>query len=141
MAYRILSKGKKEELVSKLNWDYEANVEDLCAVIEGKKERVGALSRENLFLRSLETFLWEDLVSLWGLENCKTLYTERIRRMIFSKPLREEYDAVFTVLRGNPLPISRQNSRSIEELRSALLFNRRNRCEQRVFKSPLLRRP
>ena len=141
MSYKTLSDEEKLILIEKLNWDYDISAKEILDVITGKKYSAGAFTRETLFARSLETFLWEDLVNLWGLETCKTLYTEKTRRMIFSKSLREEYDAVFSVLRGNPLPISRQSSESLAKMRASLLFNRRNRCEQRVFKSPLLRRP
>ena len=141
MSYRTLTREQKENLVEKLNWDYNVSNAEIIAVIDGKADSAGGFTRENIFARSLETFLWEDLVNLWGLQNCITLYTPKCRRMIFSKELRKEYDAVFAVLRGEPLPVSRQSADDIERLRSSLLFNRRNRCEQRVFKSPLLRRP
>lgn len=141
MSYKTLSDEQKLHLIEKLNWDYNISPDDILEVIKGTKTSVAAFTRENLFARSMETFLWEDLVNLWGLETCKNLYTEKTRRMIFSKPLREEYDVVFSVLQGNPLPVSGQSAERIERLRSSLLFNRRNRCEQRVFKSPLLRRP
>lgn len=141
MSYRILTHEQKEKLVEKLNWDYDVSDAEIVDVIDGKANSAGSFTRENLFARSLETLLWEDLVNLWGLQNCIDLYTPRCRRMIFSKELRKEYDAVFAVLRGEPLPVSRQSADDIERLRSSLLFNRRNRCEQRVFKSPLLRRP
>ena len=141
MSYKVLSKAQKLDLIEKLNWDYDVPSQKILDIVEGNSDRCEIFSREKIFARSLETLLWEDLVNLWGLENCVALYTDRIRRMIFSKPLREEYDAVFSVLRGNPLPISRQSSESLAKMRASLLFNRRNRCEQRVFKSPLLRRP
>ena len=141
MSYKVLSDEQKMNLLTKLNWDYDVSYEDILKLIKGEKDSVGGFSQESLFARSLETFLWEDLVNLWGLDTCTSLYTEKVRRMIFSKHLREEYDAVFKVLRGEPLPVSGQSSENIEKLRSSLLFNRRNRCEQRLFKSPLLRRP
>lgn len=140
MSYRILSDDEKKTLIQKLNWDYDVSDDEILDVINGIKKSAGPFTRENLFSRSLETLLWEDCVNLWGLKNCVKLYTSKVRRMIFSKSLREEYDAVFAVLRGKPLPISKQSPESLEKLRASLLFNRRNRCKQRIFKSPLLRR-
>ena len=141
MSYKNLSVTEKLNLIEKLNWDYNISAEDILAVIENRLEQVGAFNRDNLFARSLETFLWEDLVNLWGLDNCVRLYTGKIRRMIFDRMLKEEYDAVFAILRGDPLPIAGQSTEDVERLRSALLFNRRIRCKQRIFQSPLLRRP
>ena len=141
MSYRNLTDLQKKDLLTKITWDYNVDYDELLHVVKGIKNKSGAFTRSILFARSLETFLWDDLVNLWGLERCIELYTDDVRRMLFSKELREEYDAVFSVLRGNPLPVSRRSPKDIERLRSSLLFNRRNRCKQRVFKSPLLRRP
>lgn len=141
MAFRNLSKTEKLSLLDSLTWDYTVTSEELLSIIDKKQTKDLPFSEKTLFARCLETFTWEDMVSLWGLEQAKQLYTPEVSRMLFPKLLREEYDNVFNLLQRGTLPGTGQSPEYIEKLRASLLFNRRNRCEQRVFKSPLLRRP
>lgn len=141
MAFKNLSKEEKLSLLDNLTWDYNVTSEDLLSIIEKNSTRELPFSEKTLFARCLETFTWEELISLWGLERAKLLYTPEVSRMIFPKLLREEYDNVFSLLQRGTLSRTGQSPEYIERLRTFLLFNRRNRCEQRVFKSPLLRRP
>lgn len=141
MAFKNLSKAEKLSLLDNLTWDYSVTSEDLLSIIEKNQTKKLPFTERTLFARCLETFTWEDLINLWGLGRAKKLYTPEVSRMLFPKLLREEYDNVFNLLQRGTLPGTGQSPEYIEKLRSSLLFNRRNRCEQRVFKSPLLRRP
>ena len=130
---------KKLSLISRINWDYNFTEDQVLKIIEDKNN--DSVERINFYVKSLETFTWQDLVFLWGLDEVDRLYTDKTRRMIFSKFLREEYDGVFELLRNKTLSYTERSPEELEEFKSALLFNRRNRCKQRVFSSPLLRRP
>lgn len=130
---------RKKDLISKINWDYDISEDEALEIIEDKKNK--SPFRINYFVKSLETFSWQDLVFLWGLKECDRLYTPEVRRMIFPKSLQEQYDGVFELLRNRTLSYTERSSEEFEKLKSALLFNRRNRCKQRIFSSPLLRRP
>lgn len=130
---------RKKNLISKINWDYDISEDEALEIIEDKKNK--SPFRINYFVKSLETFSWQDLVFLWGLKECDRLYTPEVRRMIFPKSLQEQYDGVFELLRNRTLSYTERSSEEFEKLKSALLFNRRNRCKQRIFSSPLLRRP
>lgn len=134
MKYREIDKSEKLLLVEKLNWDYDVPSETILEIIEGKNADEKTFSRVSLFAKSLVTLSWEDLVNLWGLENCVALYTEKTRKMIFPKSIVEEYDVVFNLLRNRTLSASRQSDGYIEKLRSALLFNRRNRALKMITK-------
>ena len=140
MPYKELNAEQKKKLLSSLNWDYNVTPGQLLEVVEGKTPYAASFDRENLFARSLATFDWETIVDLWGLANCVALYTNKVRRMLFPRQLRDIYDRVFAVLRGDPLPPPKQSAEDLERLRTTLLSNRRNRCKQGVFQSPILRR-
>ena len=134
-----MDKQQKLELISRINWDYDFTLQEALNIIENKNDNSAA--RINFYVKSLETFTWQDLVALWGLDEVDRLYTSKTRRMIFSKYLREEYDGVFELLRNKTLSYTERSPEELEKFKSSLLFNRRNRCKQRVFSSPLLRRP
>lgn len=141
MVYEELTENEKLKLISYLNWDYTDTDKDMLDVIEGKKKTSGAFSEKTLFARCLETLGWKDLVNLWTLEKCILLYDEKVKRMIFNKLLREEYDLIFTLLRTGSLPHTERSPEEIKKLRTAFLFNRRNRCKNREFKSQILKLP
>ena len=127
------------ELTYYINWDTTYSPTEILDIIDNKEDYSN--TRLNFFVKSLETFSWNNLITLWGMEECNRLYTDKVRRMIFSDFLKEQYDGVFNLLRNKTLSFTGRSSEEIEKLRATLLFNRRNRCKQRVFTSPLLRRP
>ena len=127
------------ELTYYINWDTTYSPTEILDIIDNKEDCSN--TRLNFFVKSLETFSWNNLITLWGMEECNRLYTDKVRRMIFSDFLKEQYDGVFNLLRNKTLSFTGRSPEEIEKLRATLLFNRRNRCKQRVFTSPLLRRP
>ena len=127
------------ELTYYINWDTTYSPTEILDIIDNKEDCSN--TRLNFFVKSLETFSWNNLITLWGMEECNRLYTDKVRRMIFSDFLKEQYDGVFNLLRNKTLSFTGRSPEEIEKLRATLLFNRRNRCKQRVFRSPLLRRP
>jgi len=128
---------EKIDLISYINWDSSYSSEDILKIINNKDDN--SILRLNFYVKSLETLAWTELVNLWGSQECNRLYTEKVRRMLFSDFLREQYDGVFNLLRNKTLSFTERNPKEIENIKSTLLFNRRNRCKQRVFTSSLLR--
>ncbi len=122
---------KKYKLLEKINWDYNYSVEELLKLVEDS----GNNSNERLcfFIKSLETFTWQELIYLWNINECNKLYTEKVRKGIFSKTLREEYDGIFKLLRNKTISRSERSAQELERFKSSLLFNRRNCTKQGIF--------
>ena len=122
---------KKYKLLEKINWDYNYSVEELLKLVEDS----GNNSNERLcfFIKSLETFTWQELIYLWNINECNKLYTEKVRKGIFSKTLREEYDGIFKLLRNKTISRSERSTQELERFKSSLLFNRRNCTKQGIF--------
>ena len=121
----------KLNLISHINWDYDYTEKELLALIEDKNN--SSNMRICFFIKSLETFTWQEMVYLWGLEECNRLYTDKVRKGIFSKTIREEYDGLFYLLRNKTLSPVKQSPEELEKFRASLLFNRRNRSKPRVL--------
>ena len=121
----------KLNLISLINWDYNYTEDELLALIEDKTNLSNM--RICFFIKSLETFTWQEMVYLWGLDECDKLYTDKVRKGIFSKTIREEYDGLFYLLRNKTLSHARRSSEEFEKFRASLLFNRRNRSKQRIL--------
>ena len=118
-------------LLSKINWDYNYSEKELLSLINKKNDFSN--QRLSLYIKSLETFTWQELVSLWGLEECNNLYTDKVRKGLFSNKIREQYDGIFNLLRNKTLSYTKRSPEDLEKFKSTLLFNRRNRTKQRVF--------
>ena len=83
MAFKNLSKKEKLSLLDNLTWDYNVTSEDLLSIIEENSTRELPFSEKTLFARCLETFTWEELISLWGLERAKLLYTPSLIYLMY----------------------------------------------------------
>lgn len=130
---RGLAREKKMEIVGKLHWDFDVSSEELLEVIEGERECCGPFTKETLFARCLGVLVWQDVARLWGVEKCASMYTDNVRRMLFPRELRSDYDELFRILRGGALQNPGRGAEKREKLRDAILFNRRNRAEPRVL--------
>ena len=91
----------KLELTYYINWDTTYSPTEILDIIDNKEDYSN--TRLNFFVKSLETLSWNNLITLWGMEECNRLYTDKVRRMIFSDFLREQYDGVFYLLRNKTL--------------------------------------
>ena len=118
----------KKEILECLNWDLSISVDDLLSLVEGGRSSVGGITRESLFLRSLERVAWHNLVPLWnGVNECCKLYTEKVRRGLRNERSREKFDFVFGLLRGEPVQAPRWGSERCQELQRTFLSDRWNR--------------
>ena len=122
---------KESELVSRINWDYDLSENELLNIIHNKNDTSNI--RVCFFIKSLESLTWQELIYLWGIDECNKLYTNRVRKGIFSTTIREEYDGLFYLLRNKTLSTSRRSPEEIEKFRASLLFNRRNCSKSRLF--------
>ena len=110
----------KLELTYYINWDTTYSPTEILDIIDNKEDYSN--TRLNFFVKSLETLSWNNLITLWGMEECNRLYTDKVRRMIFSDFLREQYDGVFYLLRNKTLSFTGWSSEEIEKLRTTLLI-------------------
>lgn len=124
---------QKIALLNNLIWDYDVSPDELLNVIEEKKQSCPGFTRESLFARCLTVLMWQDITSLWDIDNCISLYTENVRKMLFPKSLREEYDAIFKLLRTGSLSFTRKSSQERKAMQDAFLFNRRNSTVKRFL--------
>jgi hypothetical protein len=83
------------------------HIEDMLGVIEKRRESSGAFTRDKLFVRSLERLPWHYVVTLWGVEAIKELYTPEIAKRIWPKDRRYHFDFALAVLQREPVPPAR----------------------------------
>ncbi|MDR2572549.1 MAG: hypothetical protein LBD23_19970 [Oscillospiraceae bacterium] len=121
-----LSYDEKIKLMDTLNWDYVDTHEDMLDVIEGRRDSSGALTRNKLFVRSLERLPWHYVTTLWGVEGIKEMYTPEIARQIWPRERRYHFDFALAVLRREPLPPARWGHEYFKSQRHRFFSDRRN---------------
>ena len=122
----LLTHEEKIELMSILNWDTLDDCEDMLAVVEGRMIRSSAFTCDRLFVRSLERLPWHYIISLWGTEKIKELYTPENAARIWPKERRRHFDFALAVLRGEPLPPTRWGAQYFTSQRHRFFSNRGN---------------
>lgn len=120
---------QKKEILENLNWDTSVSPGELLKLVNGNVQSVGGISREAMFLRTLERVPWHCLVFLWnGTENCEKLYTPTVRRGLRNERLRKKFDFVFGILRGEPVQAPEWGSEYCQQLKRTFLSDRWNRA-------------
>lgn len=136
MASDVKTMEKRFKILETLNWDMDVSKEELLDLVLGKVSDVGGITRETLFLRSLERVAWHNLFVLWNsAEECCGLYTEKVRRGLRNDESRQKYDFIFGLLRGEPVQTPEWGSEYCERIRNAFLSDRWNRPEQRLLQA------
>jgi hypothetical protein len=128
----------KLKLLSSLNWDYLVTAEDMLAVAEGRIKKAGPFDKKFLFARFLQRTPWHKIVAFWGVEQIKELYTEDIKRYLFPREMRDRYDFIIGVLRGEPVSAARWGTPRSEQLRHTVFSYRWYSAKPRVLQSPVL---
>jgi hypothetical protein len=119
-----LAREEKLAMMASLNWDYTVSPEDMLAVAEGAKDKVGPFDRDFLFVRFLERVPWHRLIAFWGVEAVKQLYTPELARRLFPRDLRKKYDFALAVLRREPVSAPEWGSERYQSKRNRFFSHR-----------------
>ncbi len=127
------NKKKALKLLEKIVWDYRVNPSDLYAVLEGRRQRVFHFDEERILLRMMERLAWYDILDIIGIERVQQKLTPELIGKLRISELREKYERIRKILRGEPLSISGWDPEYREKIRATLLSNRWYRTEQALF--------
>jgi hypothetical protein len=123
------TENEKMIMAKSLNWDYAVSDEDIISIIEERNSEVKALNREKLFLRSLERLSWQSIVTLWGIDAIKKMYTPDLSLKLFPKSLKQKYDIILSILQGHSLSDAGWSSERAKKMQHTFLSNRWNRIK------------
>lgn len=118
------------EIMKHTVWDYAVDPLELYEVVAGKREKVGHLDAERIFLRMLERLSWYDLLDLLGVEGLRSRLTPHVIASQRRQDQRDRYEYVRRVLRKETVPFSGWDPRYREKVRGSLLSHRWYRSEQ-----------
>ena len=94
------SEDKKRELLKKLFWDKDVDIDYILKLLEGGAE-INPGDRVNLYYRLLTTYDWYTLLKLISIDRLKTeALSDVVTSRLFPDALREKYQYARRVLSG-----------------------------------------
>jgi hypothetical protein len=93
-----LSEDRKKELLRKLFWDKNIEIEYILGLLSGGPERFSG-DKANLYRRLLTTYDWHTLLKIIALDRLKhEALNETVISLLFPKELRKKYQYASKVL-------------------------------------------
>jgi len=120
----MLNKEQVFSLIKPLLWDYNLSADGIYALLSGEKAEAGPFDFNRLFIRILERLPWYDVVSIFGISNLKKLLIPAHINQIRNKELKERYEYVGKVLRGETVSFTGWSAKSRERVKHTLLSHR-----------------
>ena len=72
-------------------WDYNIPIEDIEALLSGKKEKAGHYTRQTLFKKMLESWTWYTILQIFTPDEINSLLTDDVINRLRSASLRKKY--------------------------------------------------
>ena len=85
---------EKSRLFRQIMWDYNIPVEDVEALLSGKKDKDCHYSLETLFKKMLESYSWYTILQIFTPEEINILLSDDIIKGLRSASLRKKYNFV-----------------------------------------------
>ncbi len=85
---------EKNKILKQILWDYNISPDEADAVLKGEKQSAGHYTRENLFLKLLESYSWYTIIQLISPKVIKSLLTKQLISKLRSPALRNKYEFV-----------------------------------------------
>ncbi|MFH0841470.1 MAG: hypothetical protein V1903_02495 [Bacteroidota bacterium] len=85
---------QRESLLRQIIWDYNIPVEDIDAVLRGRMETAGHLTRSDIFRRILESYPWFTVLEIFTPEEIKALLNKDVIKKLRSPSLKKKYEFI-----------------------------------------------
>jgi hypothetical protein len=118
----MFTRERKLELLAAIAWDYDTDPETLLAVLEDRQENAAGLHKPAIYRRLLRALPWQNIVGLIGADQAIALLTPENIAHLWPRELKEQYERLRKILRGEPVSPSEWDSP-----------NARARLRQRTF--------
>jgi hypothetical protein len=89
-----MNQSDRHKLLNQILWDYDISVEDIDAVLKGKKMYAAHYTREMLFQKMIESYPWFTILQLFTPNEIQFLLTNQAIGKLRSPSLRRKYEFV-----------------------------------------------
>ena len=85
---------QRESLLRQIIWDYDIPAEDIDAVLRGRKETAGHLTKGDIFRRILESYPWFTVLEIFTPEEIRILLDKDVIKKMRSPSLKKKYEFI-----------------------------------------------
>ena len=85
---------ERKKILQQVIWDYNIPLDAIDALITGKSDTAGHYTREQLFVKILETFPWYTIINLFSISDIRLLLNKDLIASLKSPSLRKHYEFI-----------------------------------------------
>jgi len=89
-----MDKLQRHKILKSVMWDYSISVDEMENLLNGKIDKAGHFTREQLFARMLTGLPWYIIIQLIPVEKVKEMLTDKVIGVLWPKSIRKKYEYV-----------------------------------------------
>jgi hypothetical protein len=89
-----MDKKERHKVLKSVMWDYSIPVRDIEKLMDGKIDKAGHYTREELFRKMLSGLPWYTIIQLLPVENVKKMLTDKVIGELWPKSVQNQYEYV-----------------------------------------------
>lgn len=90
----MMQQTERNTLLKQILWDYKISVEDIDAVLTGKKKLAGHYTQDMIFQKIIESYPWFTILQLFTPDEVRNLLTSKVISKLRSPSLRQKYEFI-----------------------------------------------
>lgn len=94
LAFTGMDKQQRHKILESVMWDYSISAGEMEELLDGKIDKAGHYTREQLFARMLTGLPWFTVIRLVPVEKVRTLLTDNVIGILWPESIRKKYEYV-----------------------------------------------
>jgi len=89
-----MDKQQRHKILESVMWDYSISAGEMEELLDGKIDKAGHYTRDQLFARMLTGLPWYTIIQLVPVEKVKEMLTDKVIGALWPKSIRKKYEYV-----------------------------------------------
>jgi len=89
-----MDKQQRHKILESVMWDYPISAADMEDLLDGKIDKAGHYTREQLFAKILTGLPWYTIIRLVPVEKVKEMLTDKVISILWPVSVRKKYEYV-----------------------------------------------
>jgi hypothetical protein len=93
-----VSNAETDKILLAINWDTPYSIHDLQEVMSGRKQQIGGIDKNWIYLKLLSSYTWYKVIDIVPASEWRHVLAEEVIGKLYPLPLREKYRYVRSAL-------------------------------------------
>lgn len=89
-----MDKQQRQKILESIMWDYSITAVEMEKLLDGKIDKAGHYTGEQLFAKMLTGLPWYTIIQLVPVEKVKEMLTDKVIGVLWPKSIRKKYEYV-----------------------------------------------